>query len=160
MPATVATMMDSERLLAGFALAATIAKDPGAELARPGLCTARRDSVSMTARELLDLPRAERRARIRAWMEVQPKRGMWPSMPVAPLRAYGLLAQRMLANARPDWLRGVPLPRPGYTPEPQLLELLQRIAANADPGPVSSSDGARNAELKTGPKRELKTEPA
>lgn len=134
----------SERFLAGFALAATIAKDPGAELARPGLCADRQGPVSATARELLELSKAERRARIRSWM--QPKRGMWPSAPTAPLRAYGLLAQRTFANVRPDWLRSAPLPRPGYTPDPQLLELLQRIAAETVERPAGPHAAERQRE--------------
>jgi hypothetical protein len=122
----------SQRFLAGFALAATIAKDPGAALARPGLEAGSAEPLLATTRDLLALSKAARRARVSEWM--QPLRPSWPKSEseAVPLRAFALIAQRSgltPGSGLPRWLFTAPLPRAGYTPEPGLVALLQRIAA-------------------------------
>jgi hypothetical protein len=119
-------MSFSEDVRSGFALAATIAKDAGADKARPGLAASSVDALTEMARELASLPKAERRARVRALMAPT-------TLPVSvltsaaknhlPLRALALLQQPLPAG------QGEPLPRPGYTPDARLRALLQRIAA-------------------------------
>ena len=121
--------MSSEGFLSGFALAATIAKDPTAEKARAGLADSVADAWTATARDIAAQPKAERRARIRAIMQpLQPSPAVWPATGQAPVRALSALWRTQPASAWPEWLRAAPLPRPGYTPEPQLLQVLQRIA--------------------------------
>jgi hypothetical protein len=130
-------MTFSESFLAGFALAATIAKDAGAEQARAGLCDASAATLTGAARKLRALSKAERRAQVSAWIRAQAGQApasatagshavVWPRVPAGPLRAYALLAQRMPASAAPQWLHDIPLPRAGYTPPPQLVERLAR----------------------------------
>jgi hypothetical protein len=130
----------TERFLAGFALAATIARDPGAQAARAGLADAVAEPMTEIARELLQLGKADRRARIRALTEPP---AHTPSSPMAGhRRALALLAHKRSPGA-PAWvrdpsdlrelreLRELPLPRPGYAPEPLLTALLTRIAARS-----------------------------
>jgi hypothetical protein len=117
----------SERFLAGFALAATIAKDPGAAAARGGLAEAVADAITQTAGELLALGKPARRARIRALTEPPPHTLAVPSS--GPRRALALLVRQRGPGAAPAWLYDLPLPRPGYRPEPRLSALLARIAS-------------------------------
>ena len=119
-------MSFSERFCSGFALAATIAGDPGAELARAGLCEESREPACKQARELLSLSKAERRARVSALLQPQP--AAWPSEARPPLRAYALLARSGPAANLPAFVHAAPLPRAGFSPEPGLLLLLRRIA--------------------------------
>lgn len=122
-------MSFSERFCSGFALAATIAGDPGAEQARTGLQESAREPVSRVARELLSLAKAERRARVSALARPpRPARNAWPEQATAPLRAYALIAQREPPGTLPAFLRAAPLPRAGFIPEPGLLQLLKRLA--------------------------------
>ena len=125
-------MSFSERFCSGFALAATIAGDPGGEQARTGLQEAAREPVTRVARDLLALSKAERRARVSALAQPpRPARSQgvaWPREARAPLRAYALLAQGEPTATLPAFLRAAPLPRPGFTPEPDMLQLLRRIA--------------------------------
>jgi hypothetical protein len=116
----------SERFCAGFALAATIAGDRGAELASTGLHAEIAEPLLDTVRALGALSKKERRDRVRAFLQLQPL--SWPSGPTAPLRAYVLLAQGESSQTLPGWLRSAPLPRPGYKPPPELLALLRRSA--------------------------------
>jgi hypothetical protein len=120
-------MSFSERFLAGFALAATIAKDPGARLAEHGLAESIASGLTRTARELSELDKAERRARIRTLTE--PKAYTLPAEPSRPLRAYALLARKRRADEVPHWLRAAALPRPGYVAERALTALLARTAS-------------------------------
>jgi len=130
-------MSSSERFPAGFALAATIAKDPGATAARSGLAEGVADAMTRTARELVALRKTERRARIRALTEPPVHTPSSPtSAALAPhaasagaRRALGLLAHQRGGGTAPGWLHDLPLPRPGYSPEPPLTALLARIAA-------------------------------
>jgi hypothetical protein len=122
-------MSFSEGFLSGFALAATIAKDPAAEKARAGLAEDVAGAWTATARELAAQPKAERRARVRAFMQpLHPSPAAWPGEGQAPARALSALWRMQPASTWPEWLRAAPLPRPGYTPEPLLLAVLQRIA--------------------------------
>jgi hypothetical protein len=119
----------SERFLAGFALAATIAKDKSAHAAEGGLASEVAASFSAIARELAELDKSERRARIRALTE--PMHRPLPAQPSAPIRAYALLARKRPVSEIPGWLRSAPMPRPGYAPERALTSLLGRIAARS-----------------------------
>ncbi|MET0386741.1 MAG: hypothetical protein ABW321_12320 [Polyangiales bacterium] len=126
-------MTFSERFLAGFALAATIARDPGAQQAQAGLAQVIAPQLTALPRELAALPKAERRARVRAWLGApQPLPARTPPIdtraPTPALRAYALLAHRQRTTTPPpDWLRNAPLPRAGYTPPPELLAQLAQI---------------------------------
>ena len=122
-------MSFSEHFLAGFALAATVAKDRGAVLARAGLADAAAYAMTATAREWNELGKTARRARVRALAE--PPAHVLPAQPTGSARAFALLARKRKASEVPAWLRSTPLPRPGYTPEPKLNALLARIAARA-----------------------------
>jgi hypothetical protein len=119
-------MSFSERFCSGFALAATIAGDPGAELAQRGLAPDAREAASAVARELLQLGKAERRARVSALL--RPEAATWPTQARSPLRAYALLARSEPASSLPAFVHAAPMPRAGFTPEPGLLLLLRRIA--------------------------------
>jgi hypothetical protein len=105
-------------LSAGFALAATIARDSGAKLAHIGLASDVRDAWCGLARDLERSSKAERRDRVRKLAQLRrPRvlpRGLSP-------RALSLLRSPH-ANAHA---------RPGYVPEPALLALLARIAQRA-----------------------------
>jgi hypothetical protein len=116
----------SERCAAGFALAATIAKDPGGLLAERGIAALALMPLTRLARELAQASKAERRARIRALTE--PPAFALPSTPTVPARAYVSLARQARSTVIPDWLRKAPVPRAGYTPDVRLNALLQRIA--------------------------------
>jgi hypothetical protein len=122
-------MAFSERFLAGFALAATIAKDPGAQLAQQGLAAGVSSALTRTARELSALDKAERRARIRLLTVTEAEPPALPAEPASPLRAYALLARKHRGHELPRWLRDAPLPRPGYVADRALTALLARIAA-------------------------------
>jgi murein L,D-transpeptidase YcbB/YkuD len=122
-------MSFSEGFLSGFALAAMIAKDPAAEKARAGLHADVADAWTATARDLAALSKAERRGRVRAFMQpLQPEPAAWPDEAQAPMRALSTLWRTQPASTWPEWLRAAPLPRPGYTPEARLVAVLQRIA--------------------------------
>src|SRR5262245_1838485 len=100
-------MPEPSALSVGFALAATIARDPGAKLAHIGIAPDVRDAWCGLARDLERCSRAERRDRIHKL--------------TAGLRRPRTLPPRLAAL-----LRGAG--RPDYTPEPQLVRLLRRIA--------------------------------
>ena len=119
-------MSFGERFSSGFALAATIAGDPGAERACAGLHDSLREPATQVARELLTLSKAARRARVGAL--ARQERKAWPTEARSPLRAYGLLARSEQASTLPRFVHAAPLPRAGFTPEPGLVRLLRRIA--------------------------------
>ena len=122
-------MLISERFCAGFALAATIAGDRGAELASAGLHPEIAAPLLDTVRALGALSRQERRDRVRAYLQPRPLN--LPAEPTWPERAYVLLGLR--ARTRPDWLLTGPLPRAGYQPPVDLLALLRRAARSREP---------------------------
>jgi hypothetical protein len=124
-------MSFSEHFLSGFALAATIAKDPAAQRAHAGLAASVVAPLTRVARELVELSKAERRARIRGWTE--PASCQLPEAPAQPVRAFALLAHRSAGGSIPLWLRSAPLPRAGYAPDRQLTSLLLRMAAQPQP---------------------------
>lgn len=109
----------TERFLSGFALAATIAKDPGGADAQPGLSHDVREPMTAVARELLALSKADRRARVRAW-----------------------LARETARAALPSWTRTGTGQR---RPDPRLIACLQRIAAQHTP-PTQTARQARPDE--------------
>ena len=126
-------MSPSERVRAGFALAATIAKDPGAEAACAGMSDALLPALTDTARELQTLSKAERRARIRAL--TTPEIDAFAFRASGHPRALALLAHsRNSAPTAREWLRELPLPRPGYAAEPSLVAVLSRVAARTQKG--------------------------
>ena len=106
-------------LAAGFALAATIARDPGAKLAHIGIASDVRDAWCGLARDLERCSKAERRDRVRKLAQsLRPPR--------VPPRG---LSPRALALLRAPH---APLPlRSGYVPEPALIALLTRIVQRA-----------------------------
>jgi hypothetical protein len=107
--------MFSEPVQAGFALAATIARDRGAELARPGVAAAALPGLCALARELEQLSRVERRERIR---RLAPRALVLPLLHDLHVRAS---LPRMAGGTLPP-------PRAGYVPERALLVWLARIA--------------------------------
>ncbi|HTU58614.1 MAG TPA: hypothetical protein VMF89_09270 [Polyangiales bacterium] len=115
-------MSTSERFCAGFALAATIAGDRGAELASAGLHAELAPPLLETVRALGALSKKDRRDRVRAYL--QPKPLSWPAAPTSPERAYALVAR---GDGSPGWVYEAPLPRPGYQPPADLLALLRRV---------------------------------
>jgi hypothetical protein len=145
------TMSCSERFCSGFALAATIAGDPGAEQAQSGLAEPLREPASKLARELLKLSKAERRARVSALLKPRNANSAtadgsaWPTWPTEarpPVRAYALLARSEPASHLPTFVHAAPLPRAGFTPEPGLVSLLRRIAFASRPeSEAAPSDG-------------------
>jgi hypothetical protein len=119
-------MSITERFCAGFALAATIARDRDAELASRRLHASIAEPLLETVRALGALSKKERRDRVRVYLQAQPL--VWPSAPAEPRRAYRLLAQGDSPELQPEWVRSAPLPRPGFKPAPELLALLRRSA--------------------------------
>jgi len=105
-------------LAAGFALAATIARDSGAKLAHIGLAPDVRDAWCGLARDLERCSKAERRERIRKLTQLRRPRALPRGL--SP-RALELLR----APHAPQKVRA------GYVPEPALLALLARIAQRA-----------------------------
>lgn len=121
-------MTPPESLQVGFALAATVARDPGARRAEAGLAPGAREGLCALARDLEHLAKLARRDWVRRVAEARPidftQQGRR-----AP-RALALLAGRgpgSRAGLGPV-LAGASLPRPGFVPEPGLLALLSRIA--------------------------------
>lgn len=98
-------------LQAGFALAATIARDSGAKHAHVGLAPDVSDAWCGLARDLERLSKAERRQRIRELVRL-------PRVAAAPLRGVVQPLRELREPART---------RPGYAPSPVLLALLSRI---------------------------------
>jgi hypothetical protein len=98
-------MFVTEALQAGFALAATIARDSGAKHAHIGLAPDVSDAWCGLARDLERLSKAERRERIRKLTQ----------------------APRLAAVPASSPRTGQPA-RSGYTPSPMLLALLARSA--------------------------------
>lgn len=116
----------SEEARQGFALAATVAGDPGAELAAQGLAPAVADDLCRLARELAGLSPEERRQRVRS---IAARLG--PRLPETvdlPPRALGLLAPDVDAETGRRWMAEAPPPRPGYKPGPGLRTLIRLIA--------------------------------
>ena len=99
-------MSVTEALQAGFALAATIARDSGAKHAHIGLAPDVSDAWCGLARDLERLSKAERRERIRKLTQ----------------------APRPAAASAAGPRASLPTPRPGYTASPMLSALLARIA--------------------------------
>jgi hypothetical protein len=106
-------MLVTAALQAGFALAATIARDSGAKRAQIGLAPDVSDAWCGLARDLERLSKAERRERIRR-------------LTLAPRPAA--TATRAADGSRS---LSAPAPRPGYSAPPLLLALLARIARQA-----------------------------
>lgn len=123
-------MTITERFCAGFALAATIAADRDAELARSGLHSELARPLLETVHALAGLSRRERRERVRAYLRPRPL--PWPAEPAAPGRAYALIAR---GDSSPDWVHQTPLPRPGYEPPADLIALLRRTLRSRSPSP-------------------------
>jgi hypothetical protein len=117
-------------LAAGFALAATIARDSGAKLAHIGIASDVRDAWCGLARDLERCSKAERRDRIRKLTQsLRPRRrlpaGQSPRA-LALLRASHV--PHVPTTPQECLLSGTPQVRAGYVPEPALLALLGRIA--------------------------------
>ncbi len=106
-------MAVSEALQAGFALAATIARDPGAEHAHIGIAPDVSDAWCGLARDLTRLSKAERREKIRKLARAHRTRRL-PALPLSR-RGLALLAGRTAVRA-------------GFAPEPALVAHLARIA--------------------------------
>jgi hypothetical protein len=129
-------MRVSESQQAGFALAATIARDPGAHRAAPGLAADAREGFCALARDLEHLAKAERRDWVRR--VAQPAPIDFTQQGRRAPRALALLAGRdssrpprapqTATKALGPVLAGASLPRPGFVPEPGLYALLSRIA--------------------------------
>ena len=124
-------MLVSEALQAGFALAATIARDPGAKRAHIGIARDVEGAWCGLARDLERLSKAERRERIRQLARVHRGRRAAPppTAPLSPaaLRALALLGRRSLPRSTE-----LTLPRPGFVPEPALLRRLARLVRRSN----------------------------
>lgn len=117
-------MPEPSALSIGFALAATIARDPGAKLAHIGIAPDVRDAWCGLARDLERCGKAERRERIRKLTAGLRRRTT--NIPAGRAKLAGVPDPRGVASRRSI--------RPGFAPEPQLVALLRRIAArNAVP---------------------------
>ena len=128
-----------ERSLQGFALAATVADDPEAALASPGLAPEIAGHVTKIARELALLDSGARRQRIRGLVRMLSE-PLDPASPLTP-RARALLARAVPREVGRSWLADAPAPRPGFQPEPALIALVRRIAARRAPRPDRSDTG-------------------
>lgn len=95
-----------ENSVRGFALAATIADDPGAKLAALAMAPSVVEQATRIAIELAILAPRERRQRVRALAEL-----------AAPLRTTRPINEQFI--------------RADYKPEPALREMMRRIADNA-----------------------------
>jgi hypothetical protein len=142
-------MLVTEALQTGFALAATIARDSGARRADVGLAPDVSDLWCRLARDLEALSKAERRERIRQLAQLpRPAASAPPSVVVPRARADRSRRAAPETDSHPEQSRepvfrsrrAAPetdshpeqsrerVFRPGYTPSPQLLALLARIA--------------------------------
>jgi hypothetical protein len=116
----------TERTVQGFTMAATIADDPQAAMAAPGLAPEIVDSVTKLAQELARLDPNVRRKRIRDIASM-----LSPTLadePVLPPPAQALLARTVSKRVGRSWLQNAKPPRPGFRPEPALVEVIRRIA--------------------------------
>jgi hypothetical protein len=114
-------------LQAGFALAATIARDSGAKRAQIGLAPDVSDAWCGLARDLERLSKAERRERIRTLT----RRQQAPRPAATATSAAGNMPpESPSAFGSQSRNSGVPAPRPGYTAPPMLSALLARIGTN------------------------------
>ena len=124
-----------ERMRAGFALAATIAGDPGAKRAGTGLSPALHAELAALAQQLAAMSKAERRAKVRDLAAMAPRSRIDGLVPAAhqagrPVRALALLAGFAEREDGARWLAaGSSLPRPGFAPEPSLLQRLRLLTS-------------------------------
>lgn len=128
----------SEALQAGFALAATIARDAGAKRAHIGIAASVADAWCGLARDLERASKAERRARIRELTRIRSTDGAGSGRPDLSPRALALLSgrHRAASGTRATFATRVALgpgtmPRAGFAADPELLDLLHRIARRA-----------------------------
>ena len=119
-------MQVTETVQAGFALAATIARDPGAKQAHIGLAPEVAGALCGVARDLERLSKAERRERIRRLARAARNRRATPLAGAHALRAQALLGRRSVPRSTE-----LSLPRAGFVPEPELLARLARILPGA-----------------------------
>jgi hypothetical protein len=116
----------SERTVQGFTIAATVADDPHAAMAAPGLAPEIVHSVTRLAKELASLDPHARHARIRELASL-----LSPTLaeePVLAPRAQALLARTVSKRVGRSWLQNARPPRPGFRPDPALVEVIKRIA--------------------------------
>lgn len=116
----------TERTVQGFTIAATIADDPQATMAAPGLALEIVHSVTKLAHALARLDPIARRKRIRDIASL-----LSPTLaeePVLAPQAQALLARAVSKRVGRRWLQNAQPPRPGFTPEPALVEVIKRIA--------------------------------
>jgi hypothetical protein len=120
-------MQVSETLQVGFALAATIARDPGAKQAYIGIAREVASAWCGLARDLERLSKAERRERIRQLARAARDRNASAVGGPHALRVQALLGRRSVPRSTE-----LTLPRPGFVPEPSLLARLARIAPRGE----------------------------
>ncbi len=122
----------SEGQREGFALAAAVCEDAGAAGAEAGLGPDCREHVLTAAQALWKRERRERRRWVRA--RLRPARTLSASQAGRSARALSLLASRAPAEVGQVFLAAAPMPRPGFVPDPALVELLHRIASRPSRG--------------------------
>jgi hypothetical protein len=116
----------SKKSVQGFTIAALIADDPEALLAKPGLVPEVADSLTRICKELAVVDLDARRKQVSRLASL-----LSPTLPdqvaLAP-RAQALLSRTVSKRVGRKWLSDAPPVRPGFKPEPGLIALLRRIA--------------------------------
>ncbi len=129
----------SEQARQGFALAATVADDPGGKNAAEGLVSSAAEDLCRVAVALARLEPDERRQRVKeiAALLTPPL----PRAPDLPPRALRLLATEVDRETGRRWIAAAPLPRPGFEPDPGIKALVRLIAARAAAPPAAGPNG-------------------
>jgi hypothetical protein len=123
-------MFVTEALQAGFALAATIARDSGAKHAHIGLAPDVSDAWCGVARDLERASKAERRDRIRKLtLAARPALSLHANFSPRALALLGAGPGRTSADGSVP-TRSISS-RAGYRPPPTLLAVLARIASRS-----------------------------
>lgn len=130
--------MASRRASDGFALAATVLEDAGADRARAALAPETAEVWLETARRLEARDHGARRAEVRRL--VGAVRVAPDASADLPPRALGLLAAEVPREVGARWMTGAPPPRRGFVASPALRDALRRLAIAA---PAGDPDAAR-----------------
>lgn len=120
--------------MAGFAVAAASASDRGAERALPGLGPNAKP-IAARARALAALGTGDREAALAECVaegHVPPPLDHEIQDPLTA-RALALIAGQLPAEQGRIALRAGPMPRPGFVPDPELLQLLCKVWNGVQP---------------------------
>ena len=132
----------SEQARQGFALAATVAGDPGGGAAAGGLVPSAAPDLCRVAAALSRLGPDERRLKIKQMAaRLTP---LLPPAPDLPPRALALLAAEVDRETGRRWIEASPPPRPGFEPDPGIRTLVRLVATRSAAPPAPGGGDGEN----------------